>query len=177
MVRIGKNYYWDGGLVSNTPLQHLLDNCGSQNLLVFQVDLFSARGDIPRDMPEVLSRQKDIQYSSRTRTTTDHFLQTHRLKQALREALNQIPEDQLNDEQRLAKAELQQLPEINIMQLIYQQKAYEGDAKDYEFSRLSMKDHWRSGYYDTRNTLAHKDWLAMKGTGGIHTYDVHRHGE
>ena len=64
MVRIGRHYYWDGGLVSNTPLQHLLDNLGAQNMLVFQVDLFSATGEIPRDMPEVLSRQKDIQYSS-----------------------------------------------------------------------------------------------------------------
>jgi len=175
MVRIGKNYYWDGGLVSNTPLQHLLDNCGSQNLLVFQVDLFSASGDIPRDMPEVLSRQKDIQYSSRTRTTTSHFLETHRLKQALYEALSMIPEDRLSEDQRAKKLELARLPEINIMQLIYRQKAWEGDAKDYEFSRLSMKDHWRTGYYDTRNTLAHKDWLAMKGTGGgIHTHDIHR---
>jgi NTE family protein len=178
MVRIGKHYYWDGGLVSNTPLQHLLDNCGSQNMLVFQVDLFSASGDIPRDMPEVLSRQKDIQYSSRTRTTTSHFLETHRLKHALYEALSMIPEDKLSDEQRAKKTELARLPEINIMQLIYKQKAWEGDAKDYEFSRLSMKDHWRSGYYDTRNTLAHKDWLTMKGTGGgIHTHDIHRFGE
>ena len=70
-----------------------------------------------------------------------------------------------------------QLPEINIMQLIYQQKAYEGDAKDYEFSRISMKDHWRAGYYDTRNTLAHTDWLVMPTAGGIHTHDIHRHGE
>ena len=178
MVRIGKHYYWDGGLVSNTPLQHLLDHCGNMNMLVFQVDLFSARGDIPRDMPEVLSRQKDIQYSSRTRTTTDHFLETHRLKQQLYDALSLIPDDQLSDAQRELKTSLARLPEINIMQLIYQQKAYEGDAKDYEFSRLSMRDHWRSGYYDTRNTLAHKNWLEMKGTGGgIHTHDIHRHGE
>jgi NTE family protein len=177
MVRIGKHYYWDGGLVSNTPLQHLLDHCGNQNMLVFQVDLFSARGDIPRDMPEVLSRQKDIQYSSRTRTTTDHFLQTHRLKQALHEALMLVPEDKLTEDQRQQKAELERLPEINIMQMIYQQKAYEGDAKDYEFSRLSMRDHWRSGYYDTRNTLHHKDWLNFNGHGGIRTYDIHRHGE
>lgn len=178
MIRIGKHYYWDGGLVSNTPLQHLLDHCGSQNMLVFQVDLFSARGEIPRDMPDVLSRQKDIQYSSRTRIVTDHFLQTHRLKQAFYKALCMIPDDQLDDEQRQQKADLARQPEINIMQLIYQQKAYEGDAKDYEFSRLSMKDHWRSGYYDTRNTLAHKDWLEMSGTGsGIHTFDIHRHGE
>ena len=178
MVRIGKQYYWDGGLVSNTPLQHLLDHCGNQNMLVFQVDLFSANGDIPRDMPEVLSRQKDIQYSSRTRTTTDHFLQTHKLKQALRDALNLLPYERLTDAQTALKLELERLPEINIMQLIYQQKAYEGDAKDYEFSRLSMKDHWRSGYYDTRNTLAHSEWLEMKGTGGgIHSHDIHSTGE
>jgi NTE family protein len=177
MIRIGKNYFWDGGLVSNTPLQHLLDNCGNRNMLVFQVDLFSARGEIPRDMPEVMSRMKDIQYSSRTRTTTDHFLETHKLKQALRDALNKIPENQLNEGQKTAKQDLARLPDINIMQMIYQQKAYEGDAKDYEFSRLSMKDHWRSGYYDTRNTLAHKTWLAMGTSGGIHTHDIHRAGE
>jgi NTE family protein len=175
MVRIGKNYYWDGGLVSNTPLQHLLDNCGSQNMLVFQVDLFSASGDIPRDMPEVLSRQKDIQYSSRTRMTTDHFKETHRLRQALLEALLLVPEGKLSPEQIRMKAELERLPAINIMQLIYRQKAYEGDAKDYEFSRLSMRDHWRSGYYDTRNTLQHKDWLIMSNIGdGINTHDIHR---
>ena len=179
MIRIGKDYFWDGGLVSNTPLQHLLDNCGSQNTLVFQVDLFSAKGDIPRDMPEVLSRQKDIQYSSRTRMTTDHFMQIHRLEQALRDALEQIPHEQLTHEQRKQKTNLQHLPAINIMQLIYRQKAYEGDAKDYEFSRISMKDHWRSGYFDTRNTLQHKDWLVMSDIGdGITTHDIHRdHGD
>ncbi len=178
MVRIGHHFYWDGGLVSNTPLQHLLDHSGGNNMLVFQVDLFSARGNIPRDMTDVLSRQKDIQYSSRTRIVTDHFLQTHQLRQALRDALNMIPDEQLSEAQRRTKAELEHLSEINIIQLIYQQKAYEGDAKDYEFSRLSMKEHWRSGYYDTRNTLAHKDWLTVKSSGSaITTYDIHRHGE
>ena len=177
MIRIGRHRYWDGGLVSNTPLQHLLDHIGGRNMLVFQVDLFSAQGEIPRDMPEVLARMKDIQYSSRTRTTTDHFLQTHRLQQALREALHMVPPEKLTEAQREMKAELERLPEINIMQLIYQQKAYEGDAKDYEFSRISMKEHWRAGYYDTRNTLAHRDWFTFKGEAGINSYDIHRMGE
>ena len=177
MIRIGQHHYWDGGLVSNTPLQHLLDNIGSKNLLAFQVDLFSASGAIPRDMPEVLARQKDIQFSSRTRTTTDHFLETHKLKQALRDALEKIPEKDLSPEQKEAKAAMKQLPEINIMQLIYKQKAYEGDAKDYEFSRISMKEHWRSGYYDTRNTLNHEDWLKFNGTPGIRSFDLHHMGE
>ncbi len=175
MVRIGHHFYWDGGLVSNTPLQHLLENCRGKSVLAFQVDLFSAQGNIPRDMSDVLSRQKDIQYSSRTRFITDHFLQTHRLRQGLRDALNMIPDEQLSEEQRRTKAELAHLSEINILHLIYQQKAYEGDAKDYEFSRLSMKEHWRAGYYDTRNTLAHKDWLTVKsGDRAIVTHDIHR---
>jgi NTE family protein len=175
MVRIGHDFYWDGGLISNTPLQHLLANCRGRNVLAFQVDLFSARGTIPRDMTDVLSRQKDIQYSSRTRFITDHFLETHRLRQKLRDALNMIPDEQLSEEQRRTKAELAHLSEINIIHLIYQQKAYEGDAKDYEFSRLSMKEHWRAGYYDTRNTLAHKDWLTVtSGDSAITTHDIHR---
>jgi len=177
MARIGRHQYWDGGLVSNTPLQHLLDNIGPNNMLVFQVDLFSAQGAVPRDMPEVLARMKDIQYSSRTRTTTDHFLETHRLKQALRDALHLVPPAILNAAQTQLKNELERLPEINILHLIYRQQAYEGDAKDYEFSRLSMKDHWRAGYFDTRNTLAHKDWLTFKGEGGINAYDIHSTGE
>ena len=73
MVRIGTDHYWDGGLVSNTPLQHMLDKPDGDNMLVFQVDLFSARGPLPRDMPDVLARQKDIQYSSRTRLVTDYL--------------------------------------------------------------------------------------------------------
>ena len=93
---------------------------------------------------------------------------------ALREALALIPDEKLSDEQRQQKHDLAHLPEINIMELIYRQKPYEGDAKDYEFSRLSMKDHWRAGYYDTRNTIAHQNWLEMTGTGGIHTHDIHR---
>lgn len=177
MVRIGHHFYWDGGLVSNTPLQHLLSNTSGENLLVFQVDLFSAQGTIPRDMADVLSRQKDIQYSSRTRIVTDYFLKTHQLRQDLRDALNMIPDEQLSEEQRRTKAELEHMSEINIIQLIYQQKAYEGDAKDYEFSRLSMKEHWRAGYYDTRNTLVHKDWLSVKSSdSAITTHDIHRHG-
>jgi NTE family protein len=73
MVKIGTDHFWDGGIVSNTPLQHLLDQDDRMNSLVFQVDLFSARGVPPRDIHEVLSRHKDIMYSSRTRHHTDIY--------------------------------------------------------------------------------------------------------
>jgi NTE family protein len=174
MVRIGADHFWDGGLVSNTPLQHLLTNCGSADMLVFQVDLFSADGVLPRDMGEVMSRQKDIQYSSRTRMTTTLFADELKLKTQLRDAIAKIPEADLSDEQKQLRKDLAVLPAANILQLIYKQKAYEGDAKDYEFSRLSMREHWRSGYHDTQNTLSIKSWLSVPGHGeGIVSHDIH----
>jgi NTE family protein len=175
MVRIGTDYFWDGGLVSNTPLQFLLDNDDGKNTLVFQVDLFNAQGPLPRDMEAVLSRQKDITYSSRTRYNTDMFKLLQGWKSRVRQLLAKVPEDQLSDDERKLKAELADLPAINILHLIYQQKAYEGQAKDYEFSATSMREHWASGYEDTKRTLAHKGWLEMQvGRTGIVVHDVHR---
>jgi NTE family protein len=175
MVRIGTDWYWDGGLVSNTPLQHLLDNVGSSNAIVFQIDLFGARGAVPREMSEVLARQKDIQYSSRTRLTTDYYMRLHRLKLQTRALLSRIPEPDLTDEDRRALGELAHIPSLNIIQMIYQQAAYEGEAKDYEFSSDSMREHWDSGRRDTERTLRRKDWLRMPDTdGGLIVHDIHR---
>ena len=175
MVKIGTDHFWDGGIVSNTPLQHLLEQEDRQNALVFQVDLFSARGMLPRDIQEVMARHKDIMYSSRTRYTTDVYRRIHSWKTRLSQALAKIPEAALADEERLLRDELRHLPEFTILHLIYQQKAYEGHAKDYEFSGTSMREHWQSGYEDTKRTLKHQKWLAMPPEGvGIVVHDVHR---
>jgi NTE family protein len=175
MIRVGTDWYWDGGLVSNTPLQHLLDNVGSSNTIVFQVDLFSARGLVPRDMPEVMARQKDIQFSSRTRLTTDYYMRLHLQKMRTRALLARLPEDALTEQDRAEKADLAHLPTLNIMQLIYQQAAYEGEAKDYEFSAISMREHWDSGRRDTERTLRRKDWLRMPSPDiGVTVHDIHR---
>ena len=175
MIKIGTDHYWDGGIVSNTPLQHLLDQDDGLNTLVFQVDLFSARGVLPRDIQDVLARHKDIMYSSRTRYNTDVFRRIHTWQMRLYQALLKIPEERLSDEERALKKELADLPEITILHIIYQQKAYEGHAKDYEFSGTSMREHWLSGYEDMRRTLKHQKWLAMPPPGaGIVVHDVHR---
>jgi NTE family protein len=175
MVKIGTDHFWDGGIVSNTPLQHLLDQEDSLNTLIFQVDLFSARGVLPRDLPDVLSRHKDIMYSSRTRYNTDVYRRIHNWKAKLYTAISKIPEANLSDEERHLKEKLSNMPEIAILQLIYQQKAYEGDSKDYEFSGTSMREHWDSGYEDTKRTLKKKNWITMPPEGsGIIVHDVHR---
>ena len=175
MVKIGTDHFWDGGIVSNTPLQHLLDQDDRLNTLIFQVDLFSARGVLPRDLQDVMARHKDIMYSSRTRYTTDVYRSMYTWKTRLAKALAKIPEDRLSDDERRLLDELSDLPEISILHIIYQQKAYEGHAKDHEFSGTSMREHWQSGYEDTKRTLKHQKWLEMPHKGeGIVVHDVHR---
>ncbi|MBN8910446.1 MAG: DUF3734 domain-containing protein, partial [Rhodospirillales bacterium] len=174
-VKVGTDYYWDGGLVSNTPLQHLLDQDDPQNTLVFQVDLFSARGPMPRDMEDVTGREKDIRYSSRTRYNTDLYKRLHGWKLKLKQALEKVPAEALSEEQRSLKAQLADLPEILVLQLIYQQKTYESHARDYEFSAESMREHWQSGHDDTQRTLSRRHWLEMPPEdGGLIAHDVHR---
>jgi NTE family protein len=178
MVKVGTDHFWDGGIVSNTPLQHLLEQEDSLNSLVFQVDLFSARGALPRDIQDVMARHKDIMYSSRTRHNTDVYRKTHNLKARLFKALSKIPEEQLSEDERALKKSVSHLPGIAILQLIYQQRAYEGDSKDHEFSGTSMREHWLSGYEDTARTLLRRDWIRMPEDGmGIVVHDVHREHE
>lgn len=174
MVQIGSDWYWDGGLVSNTPLQHLLDHARCCNTLVFQVDLFNARGVLPRDMFDVVAREKEIRYSSRTRLITDTYIERHRQNLILKRLLDKIADSELDDAARALKRKLCDLPRITILHLIYQQMAYEGQAKDYDFSPESMREHWESGYRDTQRTLQHADWLAMPEDSGILVHDVHQ---
>ena len=175
MVQVGTDYFWDGGIVSNTPLQHLLAQDDSLNSLVFQVDLFSANGPLPRTIQDVMARHKDIMYSSRTRQVTDMFARLQRWKYRCYEALVAIPEGVLTAEQREMRDTLSDLPRATILQLIYQKQAYEGAALDYEFSTDSMREHWQNGHEDTRKTLAHKNWLEIPSrAGGIVTHDLHR---
>jgi NTE family protein len=174
-VQIGTDYFWDGGIVSNTPLQHLLAQDDDINSLVFQVDLFSTRGVLPRDIQDVMARHKDIMYSSRTRYNTDVYRRIHTWKTRVYQALAKVPDELLSDDERKMRDELRDLPEITILQLIYQQKAYEGHAKDHEFSATSMREHWQSGYEDTKRTLRHKHWLEIPPqSAGCLVHDVHR---
>jgi NTE family protein len=174
-VKIEGEYYWDGGIVSNTPLQYLLDQEEHQSSLVFQVDLFSARGALPRSMAEVLARHKDITYSSRTRQNTDTYARVHKLKLKLVDALKRVPDEQLKPDERALIKEFDKASLVNIVHLIYQHKDYEGQAKDYDFSGTSMREHWEAGYEDTLRTLRHPEWLIRSSiSDGVAVHDLHR---
>ena len=176
-VEIDGEHYWDGGLVSNTPLQYVIECGARQDTLVFQVDLWSARGQIPRNMADVVTRQKEIQYSSRTRASTDQFKSLHRLQRELAALLNRLPEDlRKHEDVRLLRTAASHNVH-NLVHLIYRARDYEGHSKDYEFSRLSMQDHWRAGYHDALRTLRHPEVLARPTTAdGVSTFDLEQDG-
>jgi len=176
-VEIEGEFYWDGGLVSNTPLQWVLENEPRRDTLAFQVDLWSARGTLPRTMAEVMTRQKEIQYSSRTRSSSDRFRYTQKLRNAVASLLHKLP-DELGDSPEVALLQAHASPKVyNLVQLVYRAKQYEGDSKDYEFSRHSMEDHWRAGYYDTVRTLRHPEVLARPNNlEGVMTFDLSQNG-
>jgi NTE family protein len=145
--------------------------------LVFQVDLWSARGELPTTLAEVAERQKDIQYSSRTRLVTDAMHAQQVQRRRLSELLALLPEALRNEPAARRAAELACDRRCNVIQLIYRDKAYEGDAKDYEFGQLTLQDHWRSGLDDLRHTLRHPQWLALPSAERpFVTHDVHRQG-
>ncbi|MEP7057547.1 MAG: patatin-like phospholipase family protein [Caldimonas sp.] len=172
-VEIDGEHYWDGGLVSNTPLQYVLDQPGTKRRVVFQVDLFPAFGALPRTLVEVSEREKDIRYSSRTRMNTTIELQQQAIAQAARRLLAKLPRALRNDADAAALATLRCEAEVAVFHLIYRRKQYEGHAKDYEFSRLSMQEHWDSGAADTARTLSDPRWLyRRRRSGGVHVYDL-----
>jgi NTE family protein len=169
-IEIEGEHYWDGGLVSNTPLQWLVMNTrvtGERlpDALVFQVDLWNARGEFPSNLAEVATRQKEIQYSSRTRAFTDFIKRLHGVEYSVAGLLDQLPDEFKQSEEARFLASIAQRHAYNLVHLIYRPRGYEGDSKDYEFSRLSMAEHWRSGYDDAVRTLRHAEVLERAGNG------------
>jgi NTE family protein len=175
-IEIEGEHYWDGGLVSNTPLQWVLQYGPRQDTLAFQIDLWSARGAFPDNMVEVTTRLKEIQYSSRTRENTDRFKHSQRLRCAVAMMMEKMPEAIDESEEAKLLRSFGDHKVYSIVHLIYQARQYEGDSKDYEFSRLSMEEHWRAGYNATIRTLRHPQALARPHNyDGVATFDINEH--
>ena len=171
-VEIDGEAYWDGGMVSNTPLDWVLSARSELDTLVLQVDLWSARGAMPRDLAEVATRMKDIQYSSRTRTATDDFKARQKLRAAFQALLARMPPELASSEEAKLLADASDPAVYNIVQLIYRSPTYEGQSKDYEFSRKTMEEHWRAGYADASATLAHPEVTALPTEpSAVNVYD------
>jgi NTE family protein len=172
-VMIEGEYYWDGGIASNTPLDYVLDAETDRDLLIFQVDLFSARGPVPETLLEAAEREKDIRFSSRTRMNTDKNRQIHNARRAVRDLIGKLPAHLQNDPsvEYLRKAAKENT--VTVVHLIYKSKNYETSSKDYDFSHLAMVEHWNAGVRDVYLSMRHKEWLERPQSGEtMVTYDL-----
>ena len=174
-VEIDGEFYWDGGLVSNTPLAAILKAKPRRNALIFQVDLWSARGNVPVTLDAVATRQKDVQYSSRTRFITNYMDEQQNFRRMLSDVLALVPPANRESEAYRRAAENACDARRNVIQLIYRDKSFEGSAKDFQFGPLTMKEHWGSGLDDIRQTLKRSEYLAMPThENPFVTHDIHR---
>ena len=172
-VEIDGEHYWDGGLVSNTPLQYVLDQPGKHHRVVFQVDLFAATGALPTTLAEVTEREKDIRFSSRTRLNTTNELDRQVIAQAAQRLIAKLPSNLRDDPDVRALSRVHFDSAVDVVHLIYRRKHYESQSKDYEFSRLSMTEHWDAGRADMAHTLHDPRWIGHEHNAtGVHVFDL-----
>ena len=174
-VEIDGEFYWDGGLISNTPLYWVLIAKPQSDALIFQVDLWSAAGNLPKDLLQVAVRQKDLQYSSRTRLVTTYMSEQQRLRRMVQELLALVPESERQSAPYQRGVRFASGARRNVIHLIYRDKPYESYAKDYQFGMLTMNEHWSSGLSDMTATLKHPHWLDKPGADEpFVTHDLRR---
>jgi NTE family protein len=175
-VEIAGQYYWDGGLVSNTPLSLVLSDKPRLSTLAFQVDLWSACGPLPTNVYDAQERAKDIQYSSRTRLITDAMAAEQRHRHLVRELLQRVPAARCKADPLCREAAREAVGrQFCVIHLIFQDKEWDGMSKDYEFGPLTMRDHWASGRLDLQRSLADPTWLELPPEDcPFITHDVHR---
>ena len=174
-VEIDGEFYWDGGLVSNTPLQYVIDQPAADDMLVFQVDLFSARGSMPRNLREVAERAKDIQFASRTRFNTDLVATQQRLSSAAQKLAAKLPPEFAKDPDLAQLLNAGSAAAVTIVHLIHRSKHYATQSKDYEFSRATVREHWAAGRADVETSLANPRWAERcRSQVGINVLDLTR---
>ncbi len=158
VVKIDGNYYWDGGLVSNTPLQYVVDLEPREDMLIFQVDLFPARGRLPENLDEVAEREKDIRYSSRTRTGTENAMLRHQLRASLSAFLESLPADLQENPVAQRLRTFAHPKTVDIVHLIYRPSVPQGSTKDFQFVRGTIDQRWAQGRHDAHATLIAAPW-------------------
>jgi NTE family protein len=172
-VEIDGERYWDGGLVSNTPLQYVLEYVPRRSRLLFQVDLFPAHGQAPSNLEEVTERDKDIRYSSRTRAATEIFQRMHDVRHNINALWDQLPVPLRATPEAKFLYNFGCVTTMDIVELIYRPDEPQGASKDFEFSRATMRARWEQGRADAETTLAASPWLTPRPAGvGARTFDV-----
>ncbi|KTD45287.1 patatin-like phospholipase [Legionella quinlivanii] len=155
-ILIDNEYYWDGGIYSNTPLSIVLDDFPRVNSLCFMVDLWSPEGALPGTLDEVRKRNLEIIYSSRYEEHRKNYEAMHNMRRAIRALYSQLPPEKQQDPENLRLVSLGCITSMDIVQIQYEQKPWESSTKDADFSASSIKSRWEQGKLKTQMLLDKK---------------------
>jgi NTE family protein len=160
-VRVDGELYWDGGILSNTPTEVVLDDNPRKDSLIFTVHLWNPVGDEPNTMADVLNRQKDVQYSSRIASQITRHQQTHRLRHVINELAARLPESERDRPEMKELMSYGCQTRMHVVQLLAPQLSRENHTKDVDFSPTGIRQRWDAGYAHTRAVLAREPWVGQ----------------
>jgi NTE family protein len=153
-IKIGEEYYWDGGIVNNSPIQDIIEQNKGKKTLAFQIDLWNPKGELPKSFDDISQRMKDIQFASRNGLVKKTIEADKEQAKILQELLKYVPEKARANNPLITQAEKLAKPtEVVLQHLICENKVYESASKDYQFSTATMHEHWVSGTHDMKIAL------------------------
>jgi NTE family protein len=171
-VEIDGEYYFDGGIMSNTPLQYVARDF-RQDALFIQVDLFSGLGALPRNLGEVQERVKDIQFQSKVRFSVDQMRKIEDLRSALADVIGRLPKSMRADPKVRKLEAISRRGPVSLVRLVNRCDTKSYDFKDYEFSRATVDELWRAGHNDVQMVLAHPEACTVTDLGnGLRIFDL-----
>jgi NTE family protein len=159
-VRIDGDLYWDGGIVSNTPVEAVFDDNPRANAIVFAVHLWNPHGPEPRSIWEVANRQKDIQYSSRAHAHIKRQRQLHKLRHVIQQLSLLVPEGAATKEDIANLRSYGCETKMHVVRLLAPQLDNEDHTKDVDFSTRGIRERWEAGYAHTSQMLEKAPWRA-----------------
>jgi NTE family protein len=157
-VRIGEDLFWDGGILSNTPVEVVFDDHPRASSMVFAVHLWDPHGPEPQTIWEVMNRQKDVQYSSRAASHIKRQRQLHRLRHVVSELAALVPNDARQSAEFAELAGFGCTTRMHVVRLLAPALDYEDHAKDIDFSPEGIARRWEAGYRHTSETLQKTPW-------------------
>ena len=171
-VEIDGEFYLDGGIMSNTPLQYVSKDFRMDALIV-AVDLFSGLGELPQNLAQVQERVKDIQFQSKTRFSLDQIRQIETLRSTLADVIAKLPADLRADPQVKRLEEVSRRGPVSLVHLVNRCDTKSSDFKDYEFSRATVVDLWQAGHDDVQKVLQHPEACRVTDLGnGVRVFDL-----
>jgi len=159
-VRVEGELYWDGGILSNTPLEAIFDDNPRRNALVFSVHVWNPDGTEPVTLSQVLNRQKDVQFASRSRSQIARQQQIHRLRHVIATLAGRLPEEERRSNEVAQLAAYGCLTQMQVVALVAPALPDEDYTKDIDFSAGGIHARWEAGYAQTRSVLAQAPWTA-----------------